>query len=92
MRIKIKITIPMPEIPSEVELETGSLRDLLAKVLGNTHFAKEIIDPKTGDIMLEDIFIVTMNGVPYYSLAQGLDTQLHDGDLVSLSAILLGGG
>lgn len=82
----------MPEIPSEVELERGRLRDLFAKVLGNTHFAKEIIDPKTGDIVLDGVFNVTLNGVPYHNLVQGLDTVLHDGDAVALSVIMLGGG
>ena len=92
MRIKIKTKMPMPEIPSEVELETGKLRDLLAKVLGNAHFAKEIIDPNTGDILSDGVFGVTLNDVPHHSLADGLDTMLHDGDSVTLSVIMLGGG
>jgi hypothetical protein len=92
MRIKIKTTMPMPEIPSEVELEGGTLRDLFAKILGNTHFAKEIIDPKTGDILLDGVLTTTLNGVSYHSLAQGLDSALHDGDTVTLSVSMLGGG
>ena len=82
----------MPEIPSDVELEAGRLRGLFAELFENTHFAKEIIDPVTGDIVLDGIFNVAVNGVPYHSLAQGLDTALQDGDTVTLSVIMLGGG
>jgi len=92
MRIRIETTAPMPEIPSEVELEAGSLRDLFASVFGSTHFAKEIIDLKTGDILRDGVFDVTLNGVPYHSLAQGLDTALQDGDRVGISLVMLGGG
>jgi hypothetical protein len=92
MRIRIKTTMPMPETPPEVELETGRLRDLFAKAFGNTHFAKEIIDPKTGDIVWDGIVDMTLNGMPYHSLEQGLDTELCDGDTVVLSLIMLGGG
>ena len=82
----------MPEIPSQVELETGRLRDLFARVLRGTHFAEEMIDPKTGDIVSDGILNITLNGEPYDRLAQGLDTALHDGDTVSISVIMLGGG
>ncbi len=82
----------MPEIPSEVELKTGRLRDLLKEVLRDAHFAGEIIDSKTGDIAPDDAFNIAINDVPYYSLAQGLDTALHEGDIVTLSVIMLGGG
>ena len=92
MRIRIKSTTPVPEIPSELELETGNLRDLFAKVLGKTYFARQVIDPKTGDVAVEGVLNVSINGVSYHSLAQGLDTALHDGDTVTISLIMLGGG
>ena len=92
MRIKIKTTIPMPEIPSEIDLDSGSLRDLFAKAFGKTHFAKDIIDPVTGDIVWDGIIDVTLNGMPFDSLAWGLDTELCDGDTVALSLVMLGGG
>jgi hypothetical protein len=92
MRIRIAARVPMPEIPSEVELEGGSLRDLFADVFGSTYFAKEIMDLKTGDMLPDGVFDVTLNGVPYHSLAQGLDTALQDGDVVSISLVMLGGG
>ena len=92
MRINIKSTMPVPEIPSELEMETGNLRDFFAKVLGKTHFAKQVIDPKTGDVAVEGVLNVSINGIPYHSLSQGLDTALHDGDTVTISVIMLGGG
>lgn len=82
----------MPELPSEVEMETGTLRDLVARVFREVHFAKEIADPKTGEIELEGIFELAVNGMPYQSLPHGLDTGLHDGDTVTLAVLLLGGG
>lgn len=75
-----------------MEMEAGSLRDLLLKVFEKTYFAKEVIDPKTGSIELKDNLDVTLNGVSHHTLAQGLDTELHDGDTVGLSMIMLGGG
>jgi hypothetical protein len=35
---------------------------------------------------------VTVNGVPCYGLEHGQDPALHDGDVVALSVIFLGGG
>ncbi len=92
MRIKIKTTMPMPEIPSEIMLETGRLRDLLPRIFAGTHFAKEMIDPKTGDIVWDGIADVFLNGVPHFGLVRGLDTELHDGDTVTFSVAMLGGG
>lgn len=92
MLIKIKTAVPMPEIPSEVELDAGRLRDLFIKLFENTHFAREIIDPKTGDILWDGILNISVNSVPYQNLAQGLDSALRDGDTVAFSLIMLGGG
>jgi hypothetical protein len=92
MRINIKTRMPMPEIPPEIDLETGKLGDLLLKVFGGTHFAREIIGLKTGSIELQDNLDVTLNGISHHTLAKGLDTELHDGDTVGISMIMLGGG
>ncbi len=71
---------------------SGSLNDLLANLLGQSHFADQIKKPETGELALEDLFEVRLNNVPYYSLAQGLNTELNEGDQVTISLILLGGG
>jgi hypothetical protein len=92
LRITLKTTVHIPEIPPAVELECGSLGDLLGGLLGRSHFAGQIKDPKTGELALEDLFEIRLNNVPYYSLPQGLATELQDGDQVTISLILLGGG
>jgi molybdopterin converting factor small subunit len=84
MLTRTKTTVNIPEVPSEVAMETGTLRDVFKKVFGNTHFAKEIIDPRTGEISFDSLFDVRLNDVPYYTLSQGLDTELRDGDTVTL--------
>ncbi|MCX5813856.1 MAG: hypothetical protein NT178_15105 [Proteobacteria bacterium] len=92
MKLKVKKMINIPEIPDEVKMETGTLRDFLNKVLADTHFVKEIIDSRTGELRLDDLFEVRLNDVLYYTLPQGLDTGLQDGDTITVSLILLGGG
>lgn len=52
MKIHIHKTIGIPEIPSQVEMESSTLRDLLISVFRNSYFAKEIIDPHSGDRVL----------------------------------------
>ena len=73
-------------------MEPGKLADLLMRVFEKTHFAKEVIDPKTRNIELKDNFDVTLNGVSHHVLTQGLDTELQEGDTVGISMIMLGGG
>ena len=92
MKIQIKTFMNIPEIPSEVQMEKGTLRDLIAKIFGKVHFKNEIIDSKTGEVRPDAVFEMRLNDVPYYSLGQGLETKLHDGDIITLSLILLGGG
>ncbi len=92
MKISIKTTVHMPEVPREVEMGSGTLKDLLTTILAGTPVAKEIIDPRTGEIAPEGIFEVSLNGVPHNSLPAGFDTGLRDGDMVTLSLILIGGG
>jgi hypothetical protein len=92
MKIHIKTSIAIPEIPSVVEMQPGTLRDLLINVFGHVHFAKEMIDPKTGEFKDDSILDARLNGISYYSLPSGTDTVLADGDTVTLSLIMLGGG
>jgi len=92
MKIYITTPINIPEIPSEVEMESGTLRDLLIKVFSHVYFAKEIIDPKTGEFNDDSIFEARLNGISYYNLHRGIDTGLTDGDIITLSLIMLGGG
>ena len=92
MKVYIHKTVQIPEIPSRVEMESGTLRDLLNSVLRDSYFAKEVVDPDTGDLMLDGLLQVQLNGVSYHSLLNGLDTALCDGDTLTMTLILLGGG
>ena len=92
MQIYINTIMNVPEIPKEVEIMKGTLRNLLQKILGNVHFAHQVIDSKTEDIKPDSIFEVGLSGLPFYSLPDGLSTELHDGDTMILSLIPLGGG
>jgi hypothetical protein len=83
----------MPEVPDEVEVEEGSsLRDLLIGLFRKLPIANEIIDRTSDEIKTEGLFNVLLNEVPRNSLPRGDDTELHDGDTLTLSLILLGGG
>ncbi len=92
MKIYIHKTVQIPEIPSEIEIESGTLRNLLDSLLRPTYFAKEIVDPVTGDLSIDGLFRVELNGTAYHSLPGGLDAVLHDNDTLTLTLILLGGG
>jgi hypothetical protein len=92
MKIYIKKTVQIPEIPSEVEIESGTLGALLNGLLRNSYFAKEVIDPKTGELTIDGLIRVHLNDVACDSLSGGLDTKLHDGDTLTLSLVLIGGG
>ena len=92
MLIQIKTTVHMPEVPRVVEMASGNLRDLLLRLFAGTPMAKEVIDPRTGEMALEGLFEVTLNGVAHNRLPDGLETQLQDRDTLTLSLVLIGGG
>ena len=92
MKVRVKTTVHMPEVPAEVEVEGGSLRDLLVRLFAGTRVARELINPRTGEMQLEGLFEVDLNDVPHNRLPEGLATEIHDGDTVTLSLILIGGG
>ena len=92
MKIHIHKTFQMAGIPSEIEIGSGTLRNLLDDLVRPTYYAKEIIDSRTGDLSLDDLFQIELNGVPHYSLPDALDTALHEGDVITLRLIFFGGG
>lgn len=92
MKITLKTILSVPELPTEIEIEKGTVRDVLLKAFTATHFANEIIDPKTGALKETDLWDVQLNDTPCISLPYDLDTQVHDGDTVSFSFLELGGG
>jgi hypothetical protein len=88
MRIKIRPNIEVPEIPSVVEIgEEGSLREVLSII------TPQLVDPATGELRDDpDIWRVRHNGVDIYSLKDGPDTKMHDGDVIELELIMIAGG
>jgi hypothetical protein len=93
MKISLKTIIRIPGLPAEVEMEEGTIRDVLLKAFAHSHFAGEIIEPETGGTLKQDgLWDIRLNGVPCYSLPQDLDSPVHDGDTVSFSFLPLGGG
>lgn len=82
----------IPEIPSEIDIESGALGDLLDKLLRGSYFAKEVVDQTTGELILDGLLRVQINNVPYHGLPKGLATELRNGDTVTLSLVLIGGG
>jgi hypothetical protein len=92
MKIHIIKTVEIPGIPPEVEMESGTLHDLLDGLLRKSYFSKEVVDSLTGELILDGLFQVQLNGVSLHGLHDGLDTALHDGDTLTLTLILLGGG
>ena len=92
MKIHIHKTVQIPEIPSKVEIEEGTLGTLLDKLLRPTYFAKEIVDARTNELTLDGLFQIQLNGTIYHELPDGLQTELHDKDFITMTLILLGGG
>lgn len=92
MNIYIKSNVDLPEVPDRVEMEAGTLRDLLLLVFRPLHFVDEIIDRKTGEIKLEGFFEVRLNNTSSHALTHGLDEELRDGDTVQINLLVFGGG
>lgn len=92
MKINIKTTVSIPGIPSEVQMESGQLSEILNLLFAKSYFAREFLDEKTGEPLLDGLVHVLLNDVNYNSLPEGTATKLHDGDTITLTLIMLGGG
>ncbi len=92
MKIQIRTNVNLPEIPAEVEIEAGTLGDLLARVFGRLEAIRDVVDPATGEIKVEGLFDVRLNDIPAHALDRGPATPLADGDVLRINLLLLGGG
>ena len=93
MKINIRSNIYFPDLPNEIEVVSGaSLKDVLSNLFAGTHFEGEVIDKKSGQVIIEDMWEVRVNDVLSHSLPNDLDTEMHDGDTTTFSLMLLGGG
>ncbi|RLA95881.1 MAG: hypothetical protein DRG69_02490 [Deltaproteobacteria bacterium] len=79
------------EPPMEVELEgDGSLQSLLARLNERCRSIRFLEGGSVGD----DVHEIVVNGQDLFSLPQGLDTPLREGDRVKVEVYMdpLGGG
>lgn len=74
----------------ELEAESIGLRQFLRTLFELSKGMAEFFDPETGDINTD--YHIAVNGSLYWSLPQGLDTQLKDGDEVQILNLAVGGG
>jgi len=75
----------------ELETEKATLRDALNVLCSQygERFAGILFDPSTREIKRSNL--VLLNGQPYVNLGKRLDTELKDGDEITLSPVLAGG-
>ena len=79
------------EVYLELETERATVRDAL-EVLCNQYgerFKSALFDPGTKEIKRSNL--VLLNGQPYINLGKRLDSELKDGDEVTLCPVLVGG-
>jgi MoaD family protein len=75
----------------EMEVDHASVREILVE-LSNRYGAKfkeEVFDPETNDIRSENQILI--NGRHYRYFPAGLDTELHEGDMLAIFPPVAGG-
>ena len=89
MRIILKSTFNLSEV--EVETQSATLGAFLAEVSGNSSLTNvQFFDLGTSELYPD--CDIQVNGQPYTTLADGLDTRLKDGDKVEIILFMLAGG
>ncbi len=89
MRIILKSTFNLNEI--EVETQSATLSAFLAELSTDSMLTNvQFFDLGTGELYPDCDILV--NGQPYAALADGLDTELKDGDKVEIILFTLAGG
>ncbi len=83
MEITIKPDVFLREIPESIELREGAcLRDALFKA------TPQVIDKETGEYRDDpDFWGICLNDVAIYSLKEGLDTRISQGDVITLKVL-----
>ena len=79
------------EVSLELEAERATVRDAL-EALCNQYgegFERTLFDPSTKEIKRSNL--VLLNGQSYINLAGRLDSELEDGDEITLGPVLVGG-
>lgn len=95
MKISLKSIFAIPGIAkhrgkAELEIQGTTLRDLLEELSNKAQWELKLIDARTGNVA--NPFRVSVNDSWSYSLPQGLDTELRDGDEIEITAMVVAGG
>ena len=93
IQLKLSNLIPMPSFSqNEVELdaEPATLKALLQKLPQLSGGGIELIDPESEE--LDGDYALLVNGHELYTLPQGLETKLKNGDRVEIAFLMLAGG
>jgi len=79
------------EVSLELEAKRATLREALQELCNRygEGFESTIFDPSTKEIKRSNL--VLLNGQPYINLARRLDSELEDGDEITLLPVLTGG-
>ena len=79
------------EVSLDLEAERATVRDaltVLCEQFGGG-FESTLFDPSTKEIKRSNL--VLLNGQSYINLARRLDSELEDGDKITLGPVLVGG-
>jgi len=79
------------EVSLELEAQRATVREAL-EVLCTQYgegFERTLFDPSTKEIKRSNLVLV--NGQPYINLARRLESELEDGDKITLGPVLVGG-
>ena len=79
------------EVSLELEAERATVRDALRALCNQYGERLEsfLFDPSTKEIKRSNL--VLLNGQPHINLTRRLDSELRDGDEITLSPVLVGG-
>ena len=79
------------EVSLELETERATVRDALNALCHQYGgvFESTLLDPSTKEIKRSNL--VLLNGQSYINLARRLDSELQDGDEITLGPVLVGG-
>ena len=95
MKIELKLTglIPIRSFSQnevDLEAEPATLKALLQKLTQISGGRIELIDPESEEP--DGDYTILVNGRELYTLPQGLETKLKDGDEVEIAFLMLAGG
>jgi len=84
MKIKLKPNIEIPGVPSVIEVkEDACLRDVFRIAV------PQVVDEQTGDYKPDpDIWGIRINEMPIYTLKEGFDTRMKEGDTIEIEFMI----